>query len=265
MGLLTAHVADSVAFEILGEVVTVVADDSGRLEQIETLLEETDHRIDPTGALRHEYYAELTLTRNIDRYGGGIAWLKRDLEESDEVGFESTGSQPLIRSGLPQSVIAQAFQARYEEYWHEVFDVISNSGSPPRGWGMQVSKISDKWRVEPNLSTAMLRQSIGFISVVDSRLMEHDARQNVALAFVRAMRGRAEGNTAPAALGSEPASVDPFNSGQPLGFFFSDDEVRVWSVGANLTDENGEYADENRGDLVMVWPISRLVEYRKKP
>ena len=118
IAFLVAVAIDAIALRASEEVMTAFSDDTEALGQIEAMLMETEHRIDPRPALRGEFYFALTMTRNLEAYGGFQAILG---SVSNDTNIPQLDPDDLIRSGLPEGMFSRAFMASAASEWNHVF------------------------------------------------------------------------------------------------------------------------------------------------
>ncbi len=118
-----------------------------------------------------------------------------------------------------------------------------------------------------NASEVLAKVLMPVFAQADRALLKDDANKDLALAFTRCMRFRAENGRFPKDL-NEIASEfdDPFNPGSPIRMSSTPNELRVWSVGMDGKDDDGfigylphkpsEEAPRRSDDLVFIWPSS---------
>jgi hypothetical protein len=257
IGLLVSIAIDAICLRTIESYADSWRGDAARLRALEDAVASTKFARDPRTALRGEFYMELVTCRNLKLYGG--------LRALTDSGMGLSGSTPapdpskIQRTGLPHGMFARASMTTFAEAWNEVFQSFALHGVRETNWGDLLDARYVAMERRFRASEILPQILFPVFTQAAQALMNDEVNQDLALAFVRAFRYRAENGKWPSSLAQiESAFPDPFNPGKTIQAKFSDTEVRVWSVGRDRKDDGGLQRSEpgDGEDTAFVWPPS---------
>lgn len=264
IGLLVAIAIDAIALRSLEECVEGLSNDPNALAQWEDALLATKFKFDPEPALKGEFYMELNICRNFKEYGG-IKML--NTMSSGEFTIHEIDPAKIKRDGTPKDIFAAANLTTFANYWNTVFKEMSQGQRPARQWSDTAERLSAQIATSGKTSELIAKFLFPVFAQADRALWKDDVNQDLALAYVRCLRYRAEKGKFPASLKVvESEFADPFNKGGTIQMSSSATELRVWSVGTDGKDDRGVigYLPHTPGqgepkrsdDIVFLWPNS---------
>ena len=257
IGLLVSIAIDAISLRSIESYTDSWRGDAPRLRALEDAVASTKFVRDPRTALRGEFYMELVTCRNLKLYGG--------LRALTDSGMGLGGSRPapdpskIKRTGLPHGMFERASMTTLAEAWNEVFASFAARGVHDTKWGDLLNARYVAMESRFRASEILPQILFPVFTQAEQALTNDDVNQDLALAFVRAFRYRAENGKWPKDLAQiESAFPDPFNPGKTIQAKFSETEVRVWSVGRDRKDDGGLQRSEpgDGEDTAFVWPPS---------
>ncbi|MEX2243464.1 MAG: hypothetical protein WD716_06410 [Fimbriimonadaceae bacterium] len=256
IGLLVSIAINSICLRTIESYADSWRGDAARLRALEDAVAGTMFVRDPRIALRGEFYMELVTCRNLQLYGGIRALTDSGM---DLVSRPAPHPSKIKRTGLPRKMFERASLTTIAEAWNEVFAAFRDQGDRNAPWGDIMERRTAQMEGRYRASEILAQILFPVFSQAQLAISNDEVNQNLALAFVRAFRHRAENGKWPKDLEEiESAFPDPFNPGKTIQAKFSDTEVRVWSVGRDKKDDGGLQRSEpgDGDDTAFVWPPS---------
>ena len=256
IGMLVSIAIDAISLRSIESYTDSWRGDAARLRALEGAVASTKFVRDPRTALRGEFYLELVTCRNLKLYGGLSALTDTTM------GLESRRApdpSKIQRTGLPHGMFERASMTSFAEAWNEVFASFASHGVRETKWGDLLNARYVAMESRFKASEILPQVLFPVFTQAEQALTNDDVNQDLALAFVRAFRYRAESGKWPTDLAQiESAFPDPFNPGKTIQAKFSETEVRVWSVGRDRKDDGGLQRIETGDgeDTAFVWPPS---------
>jgi hypothetical protein len=257
IGMLVSIAIDAISLRSIESYTDTWRGDAARLRALEGAVARTKFVRDPRTALRGEFYMELVTCRNLKLYGG--------IRALSDIDTGPGGSRPapdpskIQRTGLPRKMFERASMTSFAEAWNEVFASFASHGVRETKWGDLLNARYVAMEGRFRASEILPQILFPVFTQAEQALTNDELNQDLALAFVRAFRYRAENGRWPKDLEEiESAFPDPFNPGKTIQAKFSETEVRVWSVGRDGVEGGGKLRGEDEGsdDTVFIWPPS---------
>lgn len=253
IALLVAIATDTIALRSVVYLADAFEGNASALARLEEAITETSHRLDAFAGIRGEFYLQLHISRNLRDYGGlgGIA--------ESMTGESSKPIDPgkIKRDGVPSGLMARASMTSFADTWNQVLKRHLRDGAVERGWGADMASRCKTMESRMRVSEILAMIIMPVYEQTDNALINDDVMQDIAVAFVRAMRHRAATGSWPKNLAAIDAEFDdPFSPGRPIQMSASGGEMRVWSVGRDRVDNAGSAptATNKEGDTVFKWP-----------
>jgi hypothetical protein len=261
---LVSSACDTRTSAAVNETASLAAGRSDALAELEEILLRTEHSVDPKNSFVLEFYYLLSMMRNVDRYGGNKFFIEAAKGDPFGSDFSTDKSIPLVRDGLPVRAAAQAVLARHLSFWIAIYEDLEKTEGPSRDFGPVMDEQGRIIEESNTLSAKVLLPMYASFSASVNSFLSADVKQSLNLALIRALRFRAAEGRSPTSLAEIDAEYpDPFNPGNLISAEFSEDEIRIWSFGRDLTDEGGNPAASGPGDIYAIWPHSRIREYKE--
>ena len=256
IGLLVGVALESTALRSVEDLVDLSRSDRASLQALESAVLDSYHLKDPEASLRGEFYFNLAICRNLKRFGGVRAF--SGVNEESNTSPPAPKPADLQRTGLPHGMYERASLDVMAGQWNKIFLLIHATEPPHEGCTAPLDAFESESIKRFRASELLAHVLFPAFDQAEAALTQCRVSQSLALAFVRAFRYKAEKGRWPASLKEIGADFpDPFNSGKPIQAGFSDTEVRVWSVGRNKIDDDGQWRDtqhQKADDVVFVWP-----------
>jgi hypothetical protein len=253
IALLSSVAIDTIALRSVVYYTDAFKDDAGALAKIEDVVAATRHRKDAFSGIRGEFHLQLHVSRNWTAYDG----FKGVTESMTDEHRKRPDPSKIERDGLPSGLMARASMASLAETWNRVLTLYLKDGKVKRGWGEEMARLCSAMESEIKASEIYAMIVMPVYKMTDDALINNDVMQDVAVAFVRAMRHRATTGAWPRGLSTIGAEFeDPFSPGQSIQMSAKGGELRVWSVGRDRTDNGGvpSASGDRSGDTVFKWP-----------
>jgi hypothetical protein len=253
IAMLVAIAIESIAFRAVESYADAWFDDAKSLKRLESTLTETNRPFDPTNAMRGEFYAALSTCR---RVVGTKSFFQLSTLYPDSDSEPNIDLGPVARNGLPPSLLGKATLAYVARRLNNAFEQRPNDGTRWREFGTDI----DPSLLQNQTVSAQLGQLfVANYKRVGDALKRSDVNQDLAVAFVRSMRFRAEHGAWPDSLKAIDADFDDPFSGGSIQATFAPDEIRVWSIGIDRANGGGRLNNEGKthsDDIVFVWPAT---------
>jgi hypothetical protein len=143
--------------------------------------------------------------------------------------------------------------------WNEVFAEFAKKDSREVNWGQMLESRAQQMEADNKVSEMLARVMFPIFQQAQDALRKDDVLQDVAAAYVKTFRFRAENDRWPKDLAEIGCDFpDPFDPGKSIQARFSEHEVRIWSIGPDRINQGGLYAGENQltsgMDVSLIWP-----------
>lgn len=262
IGLLVAIATEAISLASVETLVDVWRGNARALNLLEVAVSDFNEK-PVANHLRCEFFASVTTARNLKRLGG----IKAIVALSSGREVPKIDTSKVQRDGLPQDMLGRASLASTAEIMNDVFLALEKAKTEEIDWAGVVERrllaMEDRNRVSDIFAQIMLPVYSG----VQSALQNDRINQQLALAFVKAIRFQAEKGRWPHDLDEIDCNYDdPFNPGNSVQAHFGDTDVRIWSIGRDRRDSGGKIGAEESGsrDTVYRWPpqwqIKRKIE-----
>lgn len=223
---------DEAALEAWLRVAQEWQDEPAHLERLAAFLEEAVPEISVQPALQGEFYSGLSLSRNIEAYGGLATLFQPGGSGLPDIEDKSA----IQREGIPESVMERAFANRHLEHWMPLIEAGDLDENPQaiKKWAREA-----EFRIQAadTFSYSLLKAFSPTLVQVHKVSARAQARRNIVAAHLNLLRGLDTG-----------MPDDPFAEG-PLKAAEADGRTTIYSVGPDRVDDGG-----SRRDIAVVFP-----------
>jgi|GEM_PF-1737837 len=249
VGLVAVLVQCSIRLAILNSAercAAAFADDPAALERLDAFLQEPEPPLDMTRARRDEIFLMLATVRSYN--------LPDALSDPGEPKLPAS---ELKRTGLPSSLINQAFITRFLEIWTEAEPILDNPSTTPVQKEIDLGNFFES--KNPGTSAISTMDAVFFPSFTQApqRFLTVDARRNATRALIAALLIRLKTGKMPTRIEDIPGQwIDPFN-GKSLRIAVIGNTTRIYSIGLNMTNDGGRLPSDEKHPLANLKPQSQ--------
>lgn len=251
MGVLVALSIDAQALIGAERLAEIWHDKLAALSTLRSTLAGSEFEVDPISALRGDFYMGLATGRNLDLFGG-LEWLT---DSAGEEWVMPIDGGALRRDGLPPGDLERAYLNGHLEIWNSVFAEISNDPSLLRGSGEYIDQNFGEETIPNDLNYLFVAMTLIDFGALDMSLSRSDVRRDLTDALLKVLIYRVVRGTMPDSLAQADAEFDdPFAPGSSVRYATDGDAVKIWSVGQDGQDNNGELDDVGVRYPMTKWP-----------
>jgi hypothetical protein len=159
-------------------------------------------------------------------------------------GIASSHPNAVVRTGLPSNPKSRAYAARHFQLWCEVGKAIDAKVNDPIALAKSLRGIADKWEKRQTGSTTLAGIEGTALPEFATAIGRIRAQALVTRALLAAMDVRTKTGKWPTAITQIPGNWDDPFSHRPLHLRLRENDIRLYSLGPDLSDDGGTRRDE---------------------
>ncbi|MBS1715113.1 MAG: hypothetical protein JST30_12335 [Armatimonadetes bacterium] len=221
-------------------------------------------RFDFSKMLRDEAFLGVTTIRNLEAFGGMACLTSFSSGTNADPGCKLPKDSDLKKldgSGKPKSQTDRAYMARYLQHFSYAMREAQKPGTDLRSLSAELDRRQNSWAVRQKPSYALSAVLVPEFHPIADAIVKVKASYLSEKALAGVLLYQASHGSWPKDLAMAGVNaVDPFD-GQPLRYSATENSVRIWSVGPDMSDDGGLSRRENEGsersDIVASYPHIR--------
>jgi hypothetical protein len=233
-----------------------IQDEPAELRRLAGILDQYEIKFDPRESLKVEFYQMLVSSRNfgqmLDPGNMPVHPSDTDVVPSPDPGV----------TGPPRGFMERVSMAAICEVFNNLMRMLDDQGDLREDWGDRASDYLDEVQDSERVSFMLASVQAGIIETVLQSIQKRAARFAATRSLIDVLIFRAENGRVPTSLDEAGAlRMDPFTR-DSLRAHLAEDEIRIWSLGIDKTDQNG-VPTSSRGprDDFVIWPSALSQKY----